>query len=693
MLGELTAYGSSLQPCEAAELTARIPRMLRRRRAALLAVLLAAALGAGCRRAAAGPRRPNVLLVTIDTIRADHVGAYGGAQGATPAIDAFARDAVLFEQAIAAAPLTLPSHVAILSGILPFRSGVRVNGTDHVGPNVPLVAEAFAEKGYRTGAFVSALVVKAGSGLARGFARYDDSFESNRGKDERVFAVERPGEETTVKALEWIAQQRAAGAPFFAWVHLYDPHAPYAPPPSFAARFPSSPYDGEIAYADSCFARLLAGVDAANTAVLLAGDHGESLGEHGEEGHGVFVYDATVRVPLLLRLPGRRLAGTRIRTQVRLADVAPTLRGLAGLAAAESDGEDLAPLLTPSPGAAAADRPAFSEADYATFVLGWSPMRALRAGGRKYIEAPRRELYDLRADPGERENAYARDGEAARELARQLAVIAAKKPLAAATSSAVDPEAARRLASLGYISGAGQPVDYDRIDATRTDPKDRIGAWTQIEAGLLARQTRDYEKAVGIFERLLAAYPTLNPVILRDYAEACRETGRLDRAIELYERVLKTAEPDANDFFGLGVAWHLKGDRAKSAENLDRAVAMNPSDKTAWVDLGSVRLSLRDLPRAGEAFAKAAALDPKSSKALSGLASIAFEQRDYGKSEGLLRSAIAAAPEDAQLRFNLARVKRAMGDLSAARAIYVELTKSSRPEVAQAARRALDTLR
>ncbi|HEY1249745.1 MAG TPA: sulfatase-like hydrolase/transferase [Thermoanaerobaculia bacterium] len=658
-----------------------------------LALLLAGA--GGCRRREdGGPARPSVLLVTIDTLRADHVGAYGGTQGATPAIDAFARDAVVFEQAIAAAPLTLPSHATLLSGYLPFRSGVRVNGTDRVGPNVPLVAEAFADRGYRTAAFVSALVVKSGSGLGRGFARYDDAFDANRGKDERAFAVERPCEETAAKALAWIGEQRAAAAPFFAWVHLYDPHAPYAPPPEFAARFPKSPYDGEIAYADSCFARLVAGVDS-DTAVLLAGDHGESLGEHGEAGHGVFVYDATVRVPLILRLPGRRLAGARVTTQVRLADVAPTLRNLAHLAAAppDSDGEDLAPLLVASGAAPAPDRPAFSEADYATFVLGWSPMRALRAGGRKYIEAPTRELYDLRADPGERANVYPRDEAASRDLARQLAAIGARKPLAAATSSAVDPEVARRLASLGYISGGAQAVDYDRIDATRTDPKDRIAVWGQIEEGLLARQTRDYEKAVTIFARLLAAYPTLNPVILRDYAEACRETGRLDLAIELYERVLKTSEPDANDFFGLGVAWHLKRDDAKAAANLERAVAMNPSDKTAWIDLGSVSLTLRDLAKAGEAFTRAAALDPKSAKALSGLASIAFEQRDYGKSEGLLRSAIAAAPEDVELRFHLARVKRAMGDLAAARAIYTDLAKSTRPEVAAAARNALMTLR
>lgn len=631
-----------------------------------------------------------MLLVTIDTLRADHVGAYGGGQGATPGLDAFARESVLFEQAIAAAPLTLPSHVTILSGILPFRSGVRVNGTDHVGPAVPLVADAFAASGFRTGAFVSALVVKAGSGLARGFSRYDDAFEANRGKDEHAFAVERRGEETVARALEWIAQQRAESARFFVWVHLYDPHAPYAPPPEYAARFPASPYDGEVAYADACFARLVAGVDAANTAVLVASDHGESLGEHGEAGHGVFVYDATVRVPLILRLPGRRLGGTRVRTQVRLADVAPTLRSLAGLAPAEGDGEDLVPLLS-APNAP--DRPAFSEADYATFVLGWSPMRALRAGGRKYIEAPRRELYALRQDPGERDDLYARDEAAARGPARELAAIASRKPLAVATSSAVDPEAARRLASLGYISGGARPVDYDRIDATRIDPKDHIVVWERIEAGLLARQTGDFERVVGIFERLLAAYPTLNPVILRDYAEACRETGRFDLAIELYERVLKTSEPDANDFFGLGVAWHGKGDDAKAALNLERAVALDPSDRAEWVNLGSARLSLRDLPKAGEAFTRAAALDPRSAKALSGLASIAFEQRDYGKAEGLLRAALAAEPDDAELRLHLAQVKLAQGDAAAAHTIYAELARSPDPRIARQAQRALGSVR
>lgn len=629
--------------------------------------------------------------MTIDTIRADHVGAYGAATGATPGIDAFAREAIVFEQAIAAAPLTLPSHATLLSGILPFRAGVRINGTDEVPATVPLIAEAFAGAGYETAAFVSSTVLRRRAGLARGFATYDETFAANAGRDARSFTAERRCEETVGRALEWLAPRRSAGsAPFFAWVHMYDPHAPYEPPEPFATRFRGRAYDGEIASADACFARLLGGVDAGRTAVVLAGDHGESLGEHGENGHGVFVYDATVRVPLILRLPGGRLAGTRVATQVRLADLAPTLRRLAGLAPAESDGEDLEPLFA---NPRAPDRPAFSEADYATFVLGWSPLRAIRMGRRKLIDAPRRELYDLAADPAETRNRYADADPEVRPLARELARIATRKPLARAVSSAEDPEVARRLASLGYISGSARPVDYDRIDGSRGDPKDHIAAWEKIEAGLLARQTGDYERAVKIFEGLLAAYPTINPVILRDYAQACRETGRLDRAIELYERVLKTTTPDANDFFGLGVAWHRKGDEVRAAANLREAVALDPADKTAWVDLGTCLLTARDLPGAREAFAKAAALDPRSVDALSGLASIAFESKDYGQSEGLLRTALRVAPGNAELRFHLALVRRAMGDVAAARAIYEALAKSPERPVAERAAQELRALR
>ena len=271
---------------------------------------------------------PSVLLVTIDTLRADHVGAYGSNTGATPNIDRFARDAVLFETAITPAPLTLPAHTALLSGVLPFRSGVRVNGTDVVSVNVPLLAPEMAGAGYATAAFVSSLVLRRQSGIGRGFSLYDDQFEANAGKDPRAQVPERRGDETVSRALAWLETRRRErdAAPFFVWVHLYDPHAPYDPPAPFADAFKGREYDGEIAAADAAFARLLAGVDPNRTLVVLAGDHGEGLGEHGEATHGVFLYDATVRVPLLLRLPRGRHGGTRVAAQVRLTHVAPTLR-------------------------------------------------------------------------------------------------------------------------------------------------------------------------------------------------------------------------------------------------------------------------------------------------------------------------------------------------------------------------------
>jgi arylsulfatase A-like enzyme len=638
---------------------------------------------------------PSVLLVTIDTLRADHVGAYGSNAGATPNIDRFARDAVLFETAITPAPLTLPAHTALLSGVLPLRSGVRVNGTDVVSTNVPLLAPEMAGAGYATAAFVSSLVLRRQSGIGRGFSLYDDQFEANAGKDPREQVPERRGDETVDRALAWLDSRRRErdAAPFFVWVHLYDPHAPYEPPAPFADAFKGREYDGEIAAADAAFARLLAGVDPNRTLVVLAGDHGEGLGEHGEATHGVFLYDATLRVPLLFRLPRGRHGGTRVAAQVRLTDVAPTLRALARLPASASsdlDGEDLSPLFLAA--RQAPDRPAFSQSDYPAFVLGWSPLRAMRFHGRKYVEAPRRELYDLARDPKELRNRYGSEDEETRDLARRMVTVLSKQPLAEATSSAVDPEVARRLASLGYISGGAATVDYDRIDASRVDPKDHIDIWSQIESGLIARQKKKYEAAVAVFERLLSSYPSINPVILRDYAEACRFTGRTDRAIELYRQVLKTSKPEPDDFFGLGVSWHLKGNERAACESFERAVAMNPSDMSAWIDLGNGRLALDQLDPAGIAFQRAADLDARSVDALNGLASVAFERHDLPAAEAMLRKAEAVAPERVDTRFNLAKVAAASGQSGAARAIYETLQLHRDPRVVERARRELERL-
>jgi tetratricopeptide (TPR) repeat protein len=559
-----------------------------------------------------------------------------------------------------------------------------------VADSVPLLAEELSSGGYDTAAFVSSLVVRHATGLGRGFRVFDDDFAANRGRDPRDLVGERKGQETVDRAIAWLAARKNATSPFFAWVHLYDPHAPYEPPEPFASRFAGRAYDGEIAYADSCVSQLLGACDPAETAVVLSGDHGESLGEHGEAGHGVFLYDATLRVPLILRLPGGTGTGRRVKAQVRLTDIAPTVRRLAGTAPRESDGEDLVPLLRD---AGAPDRAAFSESDYPAFVLGWSPMRSLRLRGAKFIDAPRREYYDLAADPRELHNAYSGDSDAVHRLARQMQGVLSRKALAQATSSAADPEVARRLASLGYIAGGAQAVDYSRIDPTRIDPKDHIQAWAQIESGLIARQTRQFEKAAGIFERLFASYPTINPVVLRDYAEACRKTGRLDRAISLYEKVLRTSSPEPEDFFGLGVAWHLKKDEARACESFERAVALDPSDASSWIDLGNGRLAQRRILPARDAFEHARAADPKSIDALSGLASTAFEEGDYATAERWLGEAVAIAPLDPRTQFNLALVERAKGDPAAAEQIYSRLARSGDAGVASRAEAELRRLK
>jgi arylsulfatase A-like enzyme len=656
------------------------------KRAFLLAASLAAA--AACRPTFLPKSAESILIVTIDTLRADHVGAYGSTAGATPSIDVFAHEGILFENAITPAPMTLPAHTSIFSGYFPFRTGVRVNGTDRITETIPLLAPQLADRGFATAAFVSSLVLRKESGIGRGFSLFDDQFAANAGKKERDFAVERRGEETVNRALEWIGQRRAKGEKFFAWVHLYEPHAPYEPPPPYRERFAGREYDGEIAYDDECFKKLIAGLDPASTFVLLAGDHGESLGDHGEDTHGVLLYDATIRVPLILRLPAKRLAGRRVTTQVRLTDVAPTIRRLAGLPSGDADGEDLSTLFDAPH---APDRAAFAESDYAAASLGWSPMRAMRLSGRKFIEAPHRELYDLNADPREFSNLYHGENEV-RDLARALVSVVARKPLAESTSSVTDPEMAKRLASLGYISGGAAAVDYGRIDASRVDPKDRIRFWSQIENGLIARHKEDFEKAVTIFERLLASYPATNSVVLRGYAEACRFTGRLDRALALYQKVVKLPNPVAADFFGLGVTWHMKGNERKACENLERAVAMEPEDVNSWINLANGRLALKDWDAAERAFSKAAALDPKSIDAVSGLAGIAFEKKDLPTAEAYLRRGLAIAPGHPATLFNLALVETALGRAEVARQIYAELASAPDPKVAERARRELAQL-
>ncbi|HET8644195.1 MAG TPA: sulfatase, partial [Vicinamibacteria bacterium] len=366
------------------------------------AVVVAAAIAGGAR--AAGPPPPNLLLVTIDTLRADRVGAYGYAGAATPVMDRLAREGVRVADAVVQVPQTRPSHASLFTGRQPYEHGLRDNYSPPLAAGTPTLASLLRARGYDTAGFVGAYPVSRPSGLDQGFATFDDPFGAFQATTTREPRVERTAREVVDRALEWLDRPRTA--PFLAWVHLFDPHAPYAPPAPFKARFAARPYDGEVAYADAQLGRLVSWLDRSGargrTLVVVTSDHGEGLGEHGEDEHMLFVYDATLRVPLILSQPGALPGGKVVAGQFRSVDLLPTVLELLGLAAPATSGASRAEQVRA--GTRIPDNESYAESLYGSLHFGWAPLRALRAEGWKYIDAPRAELYRVSEDPGELRN-------------------------------------------------------------------------------------------------------------------------------------------------------------------------------------------------------------------------------------------------------------------------------------------------
>src|SRR5271155_1676913 len=363
---------------------------------------------------AAPSASPDVFLITIDTLRADHVGCYGYKEVETPALDALAAEGVRFTQAFTHSPITNTSHITILTGLLPSVHGVTDFGVP-LSPQHVTAAELLKKHGYQTAAFIGAVILDSSTlapGIDRGFDFYDNFPKSDNKSKEHWDRIERRGMEVVEHAESWFDKHRTG--PHFVWVHLYDPHDPYEPPPPFSEKYKDHLYDGEIAYADSAVAHWIAFLKKAgvydNAVIVVTGDHGEGLGEHGEETHGLFLYDSTLHIPLLLKTPGAAHHGTVIDAEVRTTDILPTILSATGVAPpAELNGESLLPLLEQASGAPALpNRALFGETDY-PLRWGWAPLRALRTENAKLIEAPRPELYNLQADPKELKDLYASD--------------------------------------------------------------------------------------------------------------------------------------------------------------------------------------------------------------------------------------------------------------------------------------------
>ena len=688
-----------------------------RARAAPAAIVAVLAFAAGCRAPTPSPQGSapaagwNLLLVTLDTLRADRLGCYGRATAGTPALDALAARGVRFDQAQSAVPLTLPSHATILSGLQPPRHGLRDNGRGSLPADVATLATRLSAAGYRTGAFVGAFVLDHRYGLARGFDLYDDEIP-RRGS---ALEAERPGSEVVDRALAWLddrpgVEGGGVRVPFFAWLHLYDPHAPYEPPEPFRGRHPGDPYGGEVAAVDAQVARLLAALDRRRetdrTLVVVAGDHGESLGEHGELTHGLLLYQGTLRVPLLLAAPGI-LAPRVVREPVGLADVAPTVAALLGqpLAAAGSaplDGRDLSAALLAGEDPPAADL--YAESRYpATF--GWSPLLALRRGALKYV-APTTaqppggaELYDLAADPRESHDLRADRRRETADLAQALAALDAKlaKEQRAAAPASADAESRARLAALGYAAPAGAAQSGTR------HPKEAVDLFRAFEEAHAAEQRGDLAGAATLLAPLVEKDPG-NPVFSASYGRLLRDQGRVAEALPLYRQAAALSPGDPQVWYELATALQRagEGDEARAAleealrhdpgrpqahnalavalanagklaearDHLRAALAVDARDAQIWNNLGNVE---RGLGRAGEAAAayqRAIELDPRYPDPLNGMGALEVARQRPAAALPWFDRALALAPSQHEARLNRGIALELMGDRAGAAAAY-----------------------
>ena len=642
------------------------------------------------RRLRAAARPLDVILITLDTTRADRLGAYGSAAGATPHLDGLARRGVTFRRAYAHVPLTAPSHSSLLTGLLPSRHGVHDNGGYVLKDELGTLAEHFVEAGYRTGAFVSAFVLDRRFGLARGFAVYED--DVGGGPDQAQAEVK--GEVTVDRALLWL--RAADPRPTFAWVHLYDPHLPYEPPEPFATRFKGRPYDGEIAYADAQVGRILEAVAARGRPTLLAviGDHGEALGEHQELTHSYFIYEGTQRVPFVLSLPGSLPEGVTVDPVVRAVDLMPTVLEIAGLPVPGGlDGQSLAPLITGR--SAREPGPAYLESYHPRLWWGARELLGLRTGRWLYIRSPRPELYDVDQDPGETRNlAAAQPEELARLGARLDALKGQDDPLAG--RAATDPETAGRLRALGYVSGStaapaeagpeGLPDAKDNApllvffsEAEELQARGQTAAALESYRKALALNPRSvtvrlsvantllalarFKDALQEFGELLVQHPD-QPAYVQGMARALQGDGRRGEALALLEPAaakFPESSPLREDLAGL----LLESGRAADAEKQLRAVVeREPRQVGPRLRLATALLELGRLREASAAFLDVVETSPRSAegrKALAALEPLAGRLLDSGdvlEAHKAYRAALTqegtAAPESAYLNLALA---------------------------------------
>ena len=560
-----------------------------------------------------------MILISVDTLRADHLSCYGYKALATPNIDSLARGGTIFSEISSQIPITLPSHVSLFTSTYPFMTGIEENG-EVLPSGATTLATVLKSHGYRTGAFIGGYFLARRFGFDQGFDFYDSPFDSRR--FERALDLKRPAAEVAKSSETWISAN--SNHPFFAFVHLFDLHQPYDPPARFERLAPKSEYDAELAYVDDVlggFFRFLSdkGIDQ-HCLLVLVSDHGESLGEHGEHTHGYFIYQSTLHVPLIIHWPAEGLLPSRgsgngptsveypvrVNSPAGLIDVAPTILQVLGISQPSSfAGRSLIPSLG---GEVSSERDVYSESTYAHDKFGWAALRGMRVGNYQYIQAPKPELYNIAEDRGEAHNLYSTHQSLAHSYSDRLDDLRARyRVQTEAAASRVSPEVLERLRSLGYLAVASPKAD----SSSGADPKDHVAEYNQYLEGLHLAQTGKPGDAAAVFQKITSEDPG-NTSAHFELATCDMSLRRYQDAVTELKAVLAALPHDVEAAETLGALWLQLGQEERARAEFQALLSFAPGDFTAEYGLGTIAARERRFDEAIEHFRAALAARPES---------------------------------------------------------------------------------
>ncbi|MCJ7580201.1 MAG: sulfatase-like hydrolase/transferase, partial [Candidatus Aminicenantes bacterium] len=656
----------------------------------------------------AGKKNFNYILVTVDTLRVDRIGCYGYKDVETPTMDLFAKRGIKFEKCFSQTPLTLPSHTSLMTGTFPAFHGVRDNGGFLVPPELETLAELFKENEYDTGAFVASYVLDSKWGLNQGFDFYFDQFDLSKYQSISLGNVQRRGDEVIDQALPWLEAHKKN--PFFAWIHLYDPHTPYDPPSPYKEKYPNKPYVGEIAYTDSQLARLWQYLGEENlienTILIFASDHGESLGAHKENAHGFFVYQEAVHVPLIIVTPFESLFGLSRTKVVSLVDILPTMLEMANIPVpSQVQGKSLQPLLFKD--VLNSEDFAYSETYYPRFHYGWSELTSVQDSRYKLIVAPRLELYDLENDPQEQTNVLdVLPGEARRlKDLIDIFMLETEKNALKLDYSQMDEDSRQKLAALGYL---GTVTEVSLEGKKLGDPKDKITIFNQLsearELGLgknfeeavrmvekiiledpdvidayftmgnLYFKEKDFKKALEYFFQVLSRQPN-DAFTVSNIANSYIMMNELDEAEKFLLSIIDALPPDSQINLIMGNINNAKKDYDKALTYYKKCMEINPASASAYNAIGGIYVIQKDLEKADEFLREAEKRNPKLMNLHYNLAQLLEEKTDFTQAEIEYKKELEYIPHNFKASFNLSRIYRLRGDV-ANEETYLEETLS-----------------